>query len=189
MRRGDVYREESESRAFPGWRVGEIYRALTESPLSGTAWRALERVALAMGAREGTKPEDDPLMGPQKAKARTEGHTEGHREGHAEGHREGHAQGHQEGHAQGHREGLVQGRSEMLAANVLTVLRARGIDSALDATADRELLGGLSSEAVLAAALACTDAADFRRRVGKQHAAPGATGRSPLPDIGRVTRH
>ena len=189
VRRGDVYREESESRAFPGWRVGEIYRALTESPLSGTAWRALERVALSMGAREGTKPEDDPLMGPQKAKARTEGHTEGHREGHAEGHREGHAQGHQEGHAQGHREGLVQGRSEMLAANVLTVLRARGIDSALDATADRELLGGLSSEAVMAAALACTDAADFRRRVGKQHAAPGAAGRSPLPDIGRVTRH
>ena len=62
VRRGDVYREESSSRAFPGWKAEEIHRALTETPLLETAWRALERTALAMGAREGTKPEDDPLM-------------------------------------------------------------------------------------------------------------------------------
>ena len=43
VRRGDVYREEPESRAFPGWRAEEIHRALTESPLSETAWRALEK--------------------------------------------------------------------------------------------------------------------------------------------------
>ena len=30
--------------------------------MSETAWRALERTALAMGAREGTTPEDDPLI-------------------------------------------------------------------------------------------------------------------------------
>ena len=160
VRRGDVYREAPESRAFPGWRAEEIHRALTESPLSETAWRALERVALSMGAREGTKPEDDPLMGSHSAKVRTEGRAEGRREGHAEG----------------RREGLVQGRSEMLVANVLTVLRARGIESALDATADRALLGGLSSDAAMAAALECTDAADFRRRVGTQHAARGRHG-------------
>ena len=160
VRRGEVYREEPESRAFPGWRAEEIYRALTESPLSEGAWRALERVALSMGAREGTKPEDDPLMGSHSAKVRTKGRAEGRREGHAEG----------------RREGLVQGRSEMLAANVLTVLRARGIDAALDATEDRALLDGLSSDAVMAAALECTDAADFRRRVGDQHAARGRHG-------------
>ena len=160
VRRGDVYREEPESRAFPGWRAEEIYRALTEAPLSESAWRALERVALSMGAREGTKPEDDPLMGSHSAKVRTEGRAEGRREGRAEG----------------RREGLVQGRSEMLAANVLTVLRARGIDAALDATEDRALLDGLSSDAVMAAALECTDAADFRRRVGDQHAARGRHG-------------
>ena len=62
VRRGDVYREESSSRAFPGWKAEEIHRALTENPLSEAAWCALERTALAMGAREGTKPEDDPLM-------------------------------------------------------------------------------------------------------------------------------
>ena len=133
VHRGEGYREEGESRAFPGWRAEEIHRALTEVPLSEGAWRALERVALAMGAREGTKPEDDPLMGSHSAKVRTEGHregrAEGHREGHAEGHREGRAEGRREGHAEGRHEGLAQGRSEMLAENVLTVLKARGIDA------------------------------------------------------------
>ena len=81
VRRGEVYREEPESRAFPGWRAEEIHRALTESPLSETAWRALERVALSMGAREGTKPEDDPLMGSHSAKVRTKGRAEGRQEG------------------------------------------------------------------------------------------------------------
>ena len=132
VRRGDVYREEPESRAFPGWRAEEIHRALTESPLSETAWRALERVALSMGAREGTKPEDDPLMGSHSAKT----------------------------------------RMGMVAA----ALRARGIESALDATADRALLDGLSDDAVMAAALTCMDAADFRRRVGGQRAARGRQG-------------
>ena len=158
VRRGDVYREEPESRAFPGWRAEEIHRALTEAPVSEGAWRALERVARAMGAREGTKPEDNLLMRSHSAKVRTEGH------------REGRAEGHREGHAEGHREGLAQGRSEMLAENVLTVLKARGIAAALDATADRALLRALSGEAVMAAALACTDAADFRRRLAEQGA-------------------
>ena len=81
VRRGDGYREAPESRAFPGWRAEEIYRALTESPLSEGAWRALEGVALSMGAREGTRPEDDPLMGSHSAKVRTEGRAQGHQEG------------------------------------------------------------------------------------------------------------
>ena len=148
VRRGGGYREEGESRAFPGWRAEEIHRALTEVPLSEGAWRALERVALAMGAREGTKPEDDPLMRSHSARARKQGHVRGHREGHA------------------------QGRMELVAA----ALRARGIDAALDATADRALLGGLSDDAVMEAALACTDAADFRRRIGEQRAGRGRHG-------------
>ena len=59
---GDGYREEPTSRAFPGWRAEEIFRALTEAPMSEGALRAMERAALAMGAREGTRSEDDPLM-------------------------------------------------------------------------------------------------------------------------------
>ena len=152
VRRGDGYREERTSRAFPGWKSEEIHRALTEAPMSEVAWRALERVALAMGAREGTKPDDDPLMRSQKAISRTEGRAEGRREGHAEG------------------------RGEMLAENVLAVLNARGIEVTSDLAALRDLLGPLSSDAAMAAALACTDAADFRRRVLAQRArhGPGA---------------
>ena len=120
--------------------------------MSEWAWRALERTALSMGAREGTKPEDDPLMRSQSARVRTKAH----------------AQGRREGHVHGHREGLAEGRIEMLAANVLAVLKARGIAVASDPMELRELLGAQSGDAALAAALACTDAADFRRRVHAQ---------------------
>ena len=91
VRRGDVYREESESRAFPGWRAEEIHLALTEDPLSAVAWRALERVALGMGAREGRRPEDDPLTRSLSGRAEARGHARGHREGHAQGRLEGQA--------------------------------------------------------------------------------------------------
>ena len=62
---------------------------------------------------------------------------------------------------------------------VAQVLEARGIAVALDSTEDRALLRGLSSEAVMAAALACTDAADFRRRLAEQGA--GALSADGLP--------
>ena len=149
VRWGDAYREEPSSRAFPGWKAEEIHLALTEAPMSEVAWRALERVALAMGAREGTEPDDNPLMRSHGARTRTKAH------------------------AQGHREGLVEGRSEMLAANVLTVLKARGIAVARDTNELRELFGALSGDAALAVALACTDAADFRRRVRERDAPHG----------------
>ena len=48
---------------------------------------------------------------------------------------------------------------------VAQVLKARGIAVALEAVEDRERLGALPGDALLAAALACTDAADFRRRI------------------------
>ena len=144
VRRGAGYREERTSRAFPGWRPEEIFRALTETPISEGAWRALERVALAMGAREGTRPDDDPIMRSQKATARSEGR--------------------REGLDQGRREGLD--RAHMQAA--AQILEARGIALALDVTESRELSGGVSGEDLIAAALTCTDAADFRRRVAER---------------------
>ena len=71
--RQDGYREEASSRAFPGWSSEEIYRALTEVPLSVGARRALERTAMTMGAREGTRPEDDPFTNTLSRKAETKG--------------------------------------------------------------------------------------------------------------------
>ena len=144
---GEEYWEKAASRAFSGWRAEEIYRALTESPLSETAWHALARVAL--GALKGTKPEDDPLMASVLARP----------------------------WAKGYREGLVQGRIEAVAQ----VLEARGIEAALDATEDRELLGSLTDDALAAAALSCTDAADFRRRLRREQRSLHGRGGTATP--------
>ena len=71
--RQDGYREEASSRAFPGWSSEKIYRVLTEVPLSVGARRALERTAMTMGAREGTRPEDDPFTHALSRRAGTRG--------------------------------------------------------------------------------------------------------------------
>ena len=125
VRRGGRYRMEGESVAFPGWRAEEIYLALIEGPVSSGARPALERVARAMGAREGTGPEDDPIS---RTIAR-----------HAE----------------------ARGRQEA----ALAVLRARGIEMSPRLAEDRALLGGVPVDALMEAAVACRDEADFRRRV------------------------
>ena len=160
VRRGAGYREEGESRAFPGWKAEEIHRALTEAPWSETAWRALERTALAMGAREGTTPQHDPLMASESARVRARSHARGHREGRAQGHREGRAEGRAESRAVGHAEGHMDAVADVLAS--------RGIELTLEMTKHRELCSGIPGTVVVAAALACTDEADFRRRIREQ---------------------
>ena len=139
VRDGDGYRESRESRAFPGWRTEEIHRALTEAPLSGMAWRALERVGRAMGEREGTRPEDDPLTRSLNAEARDEGRSSGYRDG----------------------------RLAERAAAVRTILRARGIETGAGFPGERELFAAPSLETAIAAALACSDEADLRRRLSE----------------------
>ena len=136
VREEEGYVEELESRAFPEWKAEEIHRTLTEAVWSAGAVRALERVALAMGAREGTKPEDDPITRSVSLKAEARGYE--------------------------------RGQGEARAASVRAVLRARGIEAALDSPEDRELIGALPAEVLVAAALACTGVADFRRRAREQ---------------------
>ena len=58
---GGIYRTEAASRAFPGWTAAEIFAGLTQSATAQTC-RVLERVARALGAREGTGPDDDPML-------------------------------------------------------------------------------------------------------------------------------
>ena len=123
------YREAPESAAFPGWRGEEIYLALIEGPLSPRARPALERVARTLGAREGTRPEDDPITRSIVRRAKE------------------------------------RGRSEAIEANVLAVLRARGIEVTSALAEDRELFAALPVDALMAAAVACRDEADFRRRL------------------------
>ena len=154
VRRGEEYREEAASRVFPGWRAEEIHLALTEDPLSERAWRALERTALAMGKREGTTPQHDPLMASESARVQARSHAQGHREGHAEGHMDA----------------------------VAEVLEARGIEATLDVTKDRELYSGIPGKVVMAAALACTSEADFRRRVRERRGPHPGLPPSPDPE-------
>ena len=147
-RRGGGYREEEASPAFPGWRAEEIHRAATESRLSGTTWCALERTALAMGAREGTKPEDNPLMRSVLQRAYGEGYATSYRKAYWSA--------------------FEEARQEAMVECVLAMLEVRGIEVTSDPAALRELLGAPSGDAAMAAALACTDADDFRRRIREQ---------------------
>ena len=134
--RGDAgYRESPESLAFPGWRSEKIHRALTEEPISGAAWRALEWVGRTMGVREGTRPEDDPLTRSLNARARTEGNGEGRRSERAE-----------------------------------AALRAQGIGPGADFAANEEPFAEIGLDTLMAVALACTDEADFRQRIGRARA-------------------
>ena len=77
------YVRSEESRAFPGWRATEVHRGLNEPVLSKETSAALSRVGRALGEREGTGPEDDPLLREQRAQGRAEGRFEGRVEGRA----------------------------------------------------------------------------------------------------------
>jgi len=130
---GRGYRQAARSAAFPGWTAVEIHRALTEEPLPAAVWRALERVGRALGQRDGTRPEDDPLTRSLLATAE--------------------------------RRGEARAEAKALAKAVVSALRARGIDVPADIASDVDRLAGDSFETAMAIAMACSDAADFRRRI------------------------
>ena len=71
------FRVATESRAFPGWRAEEIHLALNEPVPSAQTSAAVERVAAALGAREGTGPDDDPLLRSQRRQGFERGLAEG----------------------------------------------------------------------------------------------------------------
>ena len=84
------------------------------------------------------------------------------RAGAAEGRSRGLAEGHSRGVAEGRAEGLAEGRAQERAALVRSILEARGMsfaDEASDAVVD------VPRDAAVAAAVTCTDAEDFRRRL------------------------
>ena len=64
-----AYRTAPESRAFPGWTAEEIHAGLNEWTLSEQTSAVLERVGAALGEREGTGPDHDPLLRSQRAQA------------------------------------------------------------------------------------------------------------------------
>ena len=73
---GAHYREAADSRAFPGWTAAEIHAALNEPAPSAQTSAVLERVGAALGAREGTGPDDDPLLRSQRRQGFERGRAE-----------------------------------------------------------------------------------------------------------------
>ena len=69
LREDGAFSPAPESRAFPGWRAAEIHAALHEERLSEGTVRVLERVGRILGERDGTGPDDDPLMRSQRRHA------------------------------------------------------------------------------------------------------------------------
>ena len=74
---GGVYRESPVSRAFPGWRATAIHEALGEIEPSGWTHATLKRLGRTLGARDGTGPDDDPLLRDLRDESREEGREEG----------------------------------------------------------------------------------------------------------------
>ena len=139
---GGAYRESRESRAFPGWRASAIHEAMNEVEPSGWTHARLERLGRTLGARDGTGPDDDPLLRSLRGESR------------------------KEGLAEGHAAGLAEGRAKM----VRRILSSRGIEISAGFPADLPAFHGSSEEAVVAAALACEDERDFEVRLRRRPA-------------------
>ena len=151
LREGESYREVEEGRAFPGWRASEIHAAMNEEVTTARTYTVLERVGRALGAREGTGPDDDPLLRAQRR----------------EGFEQGRLRGRKEGRAAGLEEGLARGR----LCTVRRILRSRGIAVPDDFDGLPSGLAEHSGETLVDAALACENEADFLARL--RHADPG----------------
>ena len=137
------YRESAASRAFPGWTAVEIHAALNEETFSARTSAVLERVGTMLGEREGTGPDDDPLLGAQRRRSRAEGHADGRAEGYADGQAE-------------ERAGLAR-----------ALLAARGIE----VSAGFPGVPGfaeLPHQAIAEAAASCVSAADFQQRLRRR---------------------
>ena len=150
---GGRFRTVESSRAFPGWTAEEIHRALNEPLTPAVTVEALHRVGAALGAAEGTGPDDDPWL----RRYRTESRVEGRAEGRAEGRVEGRV----EGRAEGRVEGRVEGRAEGRYESVLAVLAERGIAASPDLPARIAELGALPVAETVRAALRCESESDF----------------------------
>ena len=141
LREGERFVLSEQSRAFPGWRATEIHRALNEVVISEETSQVLARVGKALGDREGTGPDDDPLLravGRQKQ-------------------------------AEGRAEGRATGRAEVRGGLVRAMVASRGIEVSADfpSPRHREALEAASDEAIVSAASTADNEADFLARLGR----------------------
>ena len=134
-----AYREAAASRAFPGWTAAEVHAALNEEIFSAGTSAVLERVGAVLGEREGTGPDDDPLLGAQRRRS----------------------------HAQGHAEGRAEGRAEDRIGFARALLAAHGIEVSAEFPGVPGF-AELSHHDIVEAATACVSEADFRKRLRRR---------------------
>ena len=165
---GGRYRESPVSIAFPDWRARAIHEALNEAKTTGWTHAKLAQVGRALGARDGTGPDDHYFLRSFRGESRKEGREEGRKEGRAQGRREGR----EEGRAQGRIEGLTESRGKLVRQMLVSrgIAVSEGFPAGLPGFAE-------APEAVLVqAALACDGERDFRARIARvrtrQEAAP-----------------
>ena len=133
-----------ESRALPGWTAEEIHRALNEVTLSEDTARVLHRVGTAMGAAQGTGPDDDPFLRRQRRESRAAGY------------------------AEGQAKGLDEGRKEGMRVAVLQVLESRGIPVSASFPERLAEMEAASTTTLVRAAMECRDERDFLRLVRRR---------------------
>ena len=138
---GGVYRESAESRAFPGWSAEEVHVSFNERVRSAETCAVLERVGRVLGKREGTGPDDDPMLRSLRGRSRAEGL------------------------AEGERKGRMEGRAEGRAGMARAILSSRGIGISENFPFNVPGFAESPEAAVVAAALACDSERDFRTRI------------------------
>ena len=72
LREGSAFSPALASRAFPGWQATEVYEALHEEWLSDHTVQVIERIGNTLGERDGTGPDDDPLIRSLRQQARAD---------------------------------------------------------------------------------------------------------------------
>lgn len=137
-----IYQPAAESRTFPGWRAVDIHRALNEIVPSSATIALLEKLGRSMGERQGTGPDDNPLL----RSLRNESRAEGRQAGRAEGREEG--------------------RLEKQVALMRQLLQTRGIVLSPEFPANVPGFASVSDEVLATAALESADEEEFIRRLG-----------------------
>ena len=72
-----AFQASATSGVFPGWTAAEFHAALNETDLSERTFAVLHRVGAALGAQDGTGPDDDPMLGWHRRQGRAEGVAQG----------------------------------------------------------------------------------------------------------------
>ena len=121
------------SRAFPGWTAEEIHTALNEHAMSAATATALDRVGAALGAAEGTGPDDDRWLRHYR----------------------------DEGRAEGRAAGRAAGRAETRYESVVAILAERGIATTPALPASLAELGEIPVAELMRSALECGSETEF----------------------------